>query len=202
MAGVIFMVFLFLLKAFTTLLPIIVASFLMYTTLSKLTKNKPKIQNVFSERKENKQKKEELKPQVLISEARKREAQKNRNNTNTYENEYDYSDLDKEYKNRYEEDCGCKTCEEVLIEKKDKEIAKKDLERKLRKEEERKQRDERIAKEILVKQDGKKPAEESRGYAPIKEDCKCIAYKKLDLRSAIIYKEILGEPLSRKHNRR
>ena len=91
MAGVIFMVFLFLLKAFTTLLPIIVASFLMYTTLSKLTKNKQKIQNVFSERKENKHKKEELKPQILISEARKREAQKNKNNTDTYEDEYDLS---------------------------------------------------------------------------------------------------------------
>ncbi len=197
MLGIIFSLIFFILSFLTTLVPLFLAGFVIYKFIHPNLRDQRGNSMVGKKINEDiKLNKEKLEPQVLISETRKREARRSIG-------DYDpYDELDEEYENRYEEDCGCRTCDEILEEKKKENLTKKEIERNLRRQKERKERDNRINKEILIKKDGEVPAEELREYTPIKEDCKCIAYKKLDLRSAIIYKEILGEPLSKKHNRR
>ena len=56
----------------------------------------------------------------------------------------------------------------------------------------------KIQKQVLKNEEGRTPIEETRTVNPVAENCKEMAKTKLDLRSAVMYKEILGEPISKR----
>lgn len=56
----------------------------------------------------------------------------------------------------------------------------------------------KIEKQVLKNEEGRAPLEETRTINPVAENCKEMANTKLDLKSAVIYKEVLGDPLSKR----